>query len=400
MQSKIFHVLLLLFTISFLTNAFGQPGRKEQDSAIAHFPFKQYFGGVVVIKATLDPWPDTLQFIFDTGSAGISLDSSACLRLGVAASPSSTVIRGLGGSRKANFVYNRKLRFPCFELDSLNFHVNDYESISEVYGFRVDGIIGYSLICRYIVQVDFDKEEIRLYPKGNFRYPKGGTMLKLSMNMIPVVKAPIRNGKGQALGYYYFDTGAGMCLLLSNQFSIDSSLFKRRKFKRTPTQAEGLNGKVNMDITTMEEFRLGNYTFKNVPTYLFDDEANITQYPSLGGLIGNDLLRRFNLTLNYAQKEIHLEPNSHFREPFDYSYTGLIFYLINDRVVVMQVIANSPAERAGFRVGDEVLAVNKIFTNNLMIYREQLKNTGTKVELLIRRGNEMMVKKLPVKSIL
>ncbi|PUZ28439.1 signal protein PDZ [Chitinophaga parva] len=397
MQSKIFHVHLLLAILVATHCAYGQ---HTEEKPLARFPFRQFFGGVVVVKAVLDPLPDTLQFIFDTGSAGISLDSAACKRMGITSVPSSTVIRGLGGSRQAQFVYNRTLRFPDFQLDSLNFHVNDYEAISQVYGVRVDGIIGYSLINRFVVQVDYDKEEIRLYPKGDFRYPRGGTLLHPNMNMIPVVNAPLRNGKGSANGHYYFDTGAGMCLLLSNQYLTDSSLHLRRRFKRTRTEAEGLNGKLEMDLTTMQEFRLGSFVFRNVPTYLFDDVSNITQYPSLGGLIGNDLLRRFNLTLNYGKKEIYLEPNSHFNEMFDYSYTGLIIYLINERATVVEVIPHSPAEKAGFLQGDIVLAVNKIFTNNLQVYRDQLKYPGTKAEMVISRNGNLMIKKLPVKSIL
>ncbi len=157
---------------------------------------------------------------------------------------------------------------------------------------------------------------------------------------------------------------------------------------------------MQMYITTMNEFRIGNYTFRNVPTYLFDDITNITSYPSLAGMVGNDLLRRFNLTLNYAKKELHLIPNTHFRDQFDYSYTGLIIYLIDDRIEVTDVIRNSPAEKAGFKVGDIILAINNNFTTNLQLYRDILKNIGTRPKLLLMRNKELMVKQLPIRSIL
>ena len=117
-------------------------------------------------------------------------------------------------------------------------------------------------------------------------------------------------------------------------------------------------------------------------------------------MIGNDLLRRFNLTLNYARKEIHLLPNTHFRDQFDYSYTGLIIYLIGNRIEVTDVIRNSPAEKAGFKPGDIILAVNNNFTSNLQVYRDILKNIGTRPTLLLMRNGELMLKKLPIRSIL
>jgi hypothetical protein len=369
---------------------------------ITSFPFKQYYGGVVVIHALLNGIPDTLQFILDTGSAGISLDTGTCDRLGIPLTPSDRIVRGLGGAKQVSFAMDRSLILPGLTVDSLDFHVNDYELISQVYGLQVDGIIGYSLLSRYIVNVDYDKERINIYSKGRFSYPRGGLLLKPSLTLIPIISAPLRNGKAQTNNRYYFDTGAGMCLLLSNQFVKDSNLLSSRKRQRKiiQTEAQGLGGKMEMHITTIQEFKIGNYNFRNVPVYLFDDKTNITAYPFLGGMIGNDLLRRFNLFLNYPKKEIYLQPNSHYRDPFDYSYTGLIIYLINGRVEITDIIKNSPAEKAGFKKGDIILAINNNFSNNLTIYRDLLKNVGTRPTLVIMRNNELQLKKLPIKSIL
>jgi membrane-associated protease RseP (regulator of RpoE activity) len=215
----------------------------------------------------------------------------------------------------------------------------------------------------------------------------------------------MRNAVRTITNRYYFDTGAGMCLLLSSQFVNDSSVLqekrRRRKTKKIiQTEAQGLGGKMSMSLTTIPEFRIGNYTFRNVPTYIFDDKSNVTAYPFLGGMIGNDLLRRFNITLNYSRKEIYLMPNTHFRDMFDYSYTGLIIYLIDGRVEVTDVIKGSPAEKAGFKKGDIIVAINNNLGNNLQLFRELLKNIGTKAVCLISRDNDLLIKKLPIKSIL
>ena len=47
---------------------------------------------------------------------------------------------------------------------------------------------------------------------------------------------------------------------------------------------------------------------------VYKDDFNVTSYPFIGGLIGNDLLRRFNMIINYPKKEIHLLPNKSFKE--------------------------------------------------------------------------------------
>jgi hypothetical protein len=78
-----------------------------------------------------------------------------------------------------------------------------------------------------------------------------------------------------------------------------------------------------MRITVIKYLQICKYRFKNVPAYIYQDESNVTAYPNGGGLVGNDLLRCYNLIINYPEGEIHLLPNSHFNDLFDYSYTGL-----------------------------------------------------------------------------
>lgn len=397
--------LLILLTALFHVHAAGQqPDRPDtaRGTLITRFPFKQYYGGVVVVKALLNNVPDTLQFILDTGSAGISLDTNTCIKLGIPLTPSDRIVRGVGGSKQVAFARNRRLQLPGLTIDSLDFHINDYELISQVYGLQIDGIMGFSVLNRYIVQVDYDTETISIFSKGRMIYPKGGTLLRPTITLIPIVNALLRNGAKTTNTRYYFDTGAGMCLLLSHQFVQDSAVISSRKKQRKiiQTEAQGLGGKMSMDVTTLQEFKLGPYMFKNVPVYLFDDVANVTAYPFLGGMVGNDLLRRFNLILNYGKKEIYLVPNSHYKEPFDYSYTGLVLYLIDGHVQITDIIKGSPAEKAGFKKGDVIIAVNNNFSNNLQLYREILKNIGSRPTIVIMRGKELIMKKMPIKSIL
>lgn len=400
--SKLIYSTLLALFLFHAATAQSKLPQEAEGTLICRFPFRQYYGGVVVILAQLKGFSDTLQFILDTGSAGISLDTSTCVRLGIKLTPSERVVRGVGGSKRVDFAMDRTLILPGLEVDSLNFHVNNYELISQVYGLQVDGIIGYSLLSRYNVLVDYNTEEVQLYTTGKFTYPKGGTLLHPTLTNIPIINAQLRNGKTQCDSRYYFDTGAGMCLLFSKQYVADSAILSTRKKQRKviQTEAQGLGGKMTMDVTTIGEFKIGNFSFRNVPVYVFDDQTNITAYPFLGGMVGNDLLRRFNIYLNYGKKEIYLLPNNHFREPFDYSYTGLVIYMIDGKIEITDIIKGSPAEKAGLKAGDIIMAINNLFTNNIQEVREQLKNVGTRPMLLISRNNELMLKKVLIKSIL
>jgi hypothetical protein len=400
------HITLSIFKISgffllMLISLSSGHAQKNSTNAklITQIPFSTFTGGVVVVKAQLKGYPDTLNFIMDTGSGGISLDSTTCIRLNIVPAMTDRLIMGIGGVRQLRYVNNKSLLIGNIEVDSLNFHVSDYDILSSVYGDRIDGIIGYSFFSRYIVKIDYDSSQMYVFTKGNIKYPKGGHMLKPALINLPVQGATLRDSR-QLDARFYFDTGAGLCLLLNADFIRDSSILNTDK-KPLPTQAQGMGGKANMEITTMKDLKLGPYHFKNIPVYIFEDEFNVTSYPYLAGLIGNDVLRRFNLILNYEKKILYLTPNSHFRDPFDYSYTGLGLYWIDGEIHVGDVMKGSPAEKAGFKPDDVVIAINDNMSQNLQLYKSMLQNTGDRIKVLVNRPNSGMVElSLKVKSIL
>ncbi|HEU5364293.1 MAG TPA: signal protein PDZ, partial [Hanamia sp.] len=70
-------ILLLLFFL-FVTGGLSAQEMYWEKPAkfITSFPFKQLSGGVILLKAQFNNITDTFNFILDTGSGGISLDST------------------------------------------------------------------------------------------------------------------------------------------------------------------------------------------------------------------------------------------------------------------------------------------------------------------------------------
>ena len=100
---------------------------------------------------------------------------------------------GIGGVRQLKYFNNQSLLLGDMQVDSLNFHVSDYDILSSVYGDRIDGIIGFSFFTRYIVKFDYDSSIMYVYSKGNFKYPRGGFMLKPAVVNLPVESGTIRD---------------------------------------------------------------------------------------------------------------------------------------------------------------------------------------------------------------
>jgi aspartyl protease len=383
------NILLLILLLPFVCRAQTTVSIQPEAKFITRFSFRQFTDGIILVKALLKNIPDTLNFVFDTGNGGISLDSTTCSDLGIQTIASDTVITGVGQAHKVNFVFDQTLYFPGLTINNLDFHVNDYSVLSSVYGEKIDGIIGYSFFSRYIVKIDYDSLKIDVYKPGKIQYPANGTILHPLVDNIPMQDVEVKDA--QKVDYnFYFDTGAGLYFLMSENFATDKNILLPIHHP-VLVNAEGLGGKFQMHLTVIKQLRIGNYKFKSVPTYLYADIYNATSYPRTGGLIGNDLLQRFNVVINYPAGEINLLPNSHFEDPFDYIYTGFAMYYINGKIIVDDIISNSPAEKAGLQKGDILFGIQNNFSNNIRQYRDLLQFSKAKRRLTIMRNGQLFM---------
>ena len=365
---------------------------------LTSFRFKQLSGGVIMFNARFANFPDTLNFILDTGSGGISLDSTTVDYFHITPTPSDLTILGIAGIRKVSFIYNQKLRLPGLTVDSLNFHINNYDILTQVYGEKIDGIVGYSLLSRYIFNINYDSSSISIFTNGRMKYPRGGWLYEPILRTLPVQTARIKDAVATN-SRFLFDIGAGLCMMLNKDFIEDSNFLDKKRVLYAK-EAEGVGGKVDMHMTVIKEMRMGPYRFKNIPVFVFDDTYNLTSYPYLSGIIGNDILRRFNLILNYAKREFYFMPNRHYQEGFDYAYSGIELYYVDGEIILGDVAKASPAEVAGLQEGDVLIGINNLLGANIQQYKLALQGAGEKVRVIVTRDGKLMEFNFKIKSIL
>ncbi len=373
---------------------FAQEAEK-QAMLLETIPFKSYTGGVIVIEAKIAGKPQPLNFILDTGSSGISLDSATCDELDIPTTATDTMVSGIAGTRKVSYVFDQNFTTGKLVTEHINFYVNDYSLLSSVYGDKIDGIVGYSFLSRYILKINFDSNSIKIYSPGSIKYNKRGTLLTPSFNRLITLPLEIKE-KQKIIANFFLDTGAGLSLMLTDGFVKENNLLLPRR-RPVTTQVQGLGGKKLMRLTVVRRLKFGPYVFRNVPTNLYNDEGNSTFYPRTAGLLGNDIMRRFNITLNYPASEVHITPNNSFNDEFDYAYTGMSLYNYENKIIIDDVISNSPAEKAGIMNNDEVLGVSGNLSGEIQAYEKLLQKVNEPVKVLIRRnGKIIFISMIPV----
>ncbi|MCH5690425.1 hypothetical protein LWM68_43045 [Niabella sp. W65] len=136
---------------------------------------------------------------------------------------------------------DRQLKINNLVVDSLDFHIIDYEVLSALYGEKIDGIVGYSLLSRYILKIDYENQLLSFWSNGTIKYPKGGYTMRPRITTIPYLLSEVKDASKQEFNYL-FDIGAGLTVLFSEDYMEEKNFLKSKR-KRYLKQGEGLGVK-------------------------------------------------------------------------------------------------------------------------------------------------------------
>jgi hypothetical protein len=393
-----FRMIVIVFLYLVGTTSAQDPSANSKASFVSKFPFLLSSRGIIIIKGGIGENPAALNFVLDTGCGGISLDSATAKQLNLEPQKSEQKIKGLSQIKQAEFIPRQQLRLQNLRVENLDFHVNDYSFLSESNNIKIDGVIGYSFLKLFIVKINYNDFTIEIWRPGNYRYPKSGFIMSADVNKLVSVSAMVTDSR-KIDTRFYFDTGADICFIFSAKFASDSNLLSNGK-KIVVSAGEGIGGKQEMMLTTIDELRLGPFTLHKVPAYIYDDLYNVFNYPFCGGIIGNELLQRFNLVLNYPRNEVHLEPNRMYGDPFNYAYFGCSIFTNGGRLIIKDIIKDSPAEMAGLQEEDVIFGINENFKNDIFEYGKILYKPGEKVRIFYLRDKQVKSTVVEMGSIL
>jgi hypothetical protein len=176
-----------------------------------------------------------------------------------------------------------------------------------------------------------------------------------------VLKAAVTPIGGKEIAAdFEVDIGAGGALELHSPFVAEHHLPAPGARTVPDIGAAGVGGDSHGDIGRASAFRIGRSTLRNPFVVFSRDTTGNGAGSATQGNIGEEILSRFKLFLDYGHRRIIFEPNSTFAEPFDHAFSGLLVEAEGPgyRVFRLKSIApNSPGAEAGLQPGDVITAV-------------------------------------------
>ena len=119
---------------------------------------------LIVLEATIEGEPK--RFLIDTGASASVVGSDTARDLGLE-ERRRFLGRGAGGDVALGMTRVHSIVVGDSEVRDLTCMIMDLEGIEERIGGRVDGILGYDFLSRFVVTIDYPARAITLVPAGD-----------------------------------------------------------------------------------------------------------------------------------------------------------------------------------------------------------------------------------------
>lgn len=342
---------------------------------------------------------EPLWFVLDSGGGpGFIVDRrrAEALRLELRGRATAT---GAGENfYDVTFANGVRIALSGVEFPPQAVRVISLSSLEPIAGRRLDGAVGLGLFSRYTVEIDYAALRVNLYDPQTYQYDGPGARLPLTSeeNHFYVNARVAVRGRGTLEGKFMIDTGAGMTTLILNRPFVERhgllATVKRRVLDRS---LPGLGGETRRILSRAAMLQLGGLTIRQ-PTVSFSQDADgALASTDFDGVIGGELLRRFKVIFDAARRQLILEPNAHFNEPFEHNMSGIGLRAEGENfslIRIDRIMEDSPAAEAGLREGDVILAVGgqPVSSFTLDQLYQMFKQEGRDYDLSIMRGGERL----------
>jgi predicted aspartyl protease len=338
----------------------------------------------IFASGTIDGKP--VRFIVDTGGLNL-LTPAAAERLGVK-SEGKLAAGGVGDERvDLSIAHVGEVRLGGAVLEKPVFFVIDLGPLSAAEGRAEDGLVGFEMFRRFRVTVDYAAHALTLTDPAKFTPPAKAAVVPFEMSE----RTPIVTGTLDGLPVRLtIDTGSRSSLTLHSPFVKEHDLVAKYGAAPETVTGWGVGGPSRARPARLGTLQLGEVAIRDIAGDLYLGQKGAFADPDLSGNLGGGILRRFTVTFDYDQKKMYLLPNKEFAKPDPFDRSGLWLFSDGKTLKVVAVAPESPAEKAGIAVDDQIEKINgeAVGKQQLTEWRRWLRElpVGTKLKLTTRRG--------------
>jgi hypothetical protein len=368
-------------------------------------PFEP-FGDHILLSVMVNgsgPW----WFGLDTGASATVIDLELARELELSIEGSLAVSGRGEGKPEVNLASGVSFALPGVELvDQTVITIPLRTLLQHRIGRTIDGVLGYDFLSRFVTEIDYAERRLRLHDPALFAYEGDGTIVPMEiMGSQPHIEASMTLAdRAPVRGLFMLDTGSGGALSLNGPFAeqheVEPALPEVVRFDG----AGGIGGQSSRLVGRLDSASIGELEFDHPIVSISLDAEGSGANERLAGLIGGKILSRCTLFLDYASERVILEPNNHYRDPFEWDKSGITLVTAESdfhSYQVYSVVASSPAEEAGVCRGDFLVEVDDRQADQWSLEAlKKLFEQDRPVSIVLRRDGELIRTELNLRPLI
>jgi CubicO group peptidase (beta-lactamase class C family) len=272
-------------------------------------PFEVESGWMVIPVSVNGSRP--LRFVFDSGAGATAINNPAILDSLNLNITGKMLVRGAGGGgapSEVSVAENVTFNIGGIELANGNLAIRASRS-------GVDGVIGLPIFAKLVVEIDWERQVIRLYEPAKYKYSGPGKILPLTFDEggRPYTMASVTAAEKTIPVKLVVDTGGSHTLSLDVGSNPELKLPEGAK---KTVLGRGGSGEITGYSGRTRALELGGQTFKDVPTIFPDSSSGTAGLNGRQGNLGSGILRRLKVIYDYSRKQMIVEPNKFSKDSF------------------------------------------------------------------------------------
>lgn len=358
-------------------------------------PFELY-GNFIFLPVRING-AEPRSFLLDTGASTSFLNERSADALGLERTHQHEAKIGAGeASTRLGLAKGVALNLLGTDLPPQTVAVVPLGDLESLFGHRIDGIIGADLFKRYVVTIDYAAQRIMLNDPKTFAYQGKGAVIPIHLSgNRAFFKANVTPVGGTLVeAEFVIDTGDNSTLTFHTPF-VEKHNLRAANQKMVAHVSHGISGESRSWRGRVSSFQLARFAIDH-PIATFSEATKGSEADrSYDAVLGGEILHRFTLTLDYSHRQMILEPNAAFGDPYEDDMSG-IQLAAHDKdfktITVLSVRTGSPAADAGIVQDDVIETVDNKAAGDLGLAQIQrmFRQDGGQYVLGVRRGKDLV----------
>lgn len=284
----------------------------------------------------------------------------------------------------------------------------DFLFIEEYTGMKVDGILGADFFKGMIIKLDYRNKILTLIKPDEFQAKKFKDYSSFDIEIInykPYLTTNTQiNPNITTQTRLLLDTGAALTAMFHD--NTDSTIVLKSQVVKGNLGA-GLGGNIEGYSGKIHSLKFGPFQFNNmISSFQSLDEAILKDDKIVrNGLLGNLLLERFQVVIDFHNKKLYLKPYKNYNKEFEFDRSGLTIFAFGqtlNQYYVKHVIEGSPAYQAGILPGDIILKIGKWsykWYDLRKINKKMTGKVGKTIHLRLKRDGQIINKSFVLRDL-